>query len=144
MPHPLDTMSRQKKFLDIYKSTKDPVLASGEAWPELPPRRRARMAKRTLTQPEVSSLLSKYNLSLPTIAKRHSQLMDSEREEVAIRAVELGDKVHGVMKTADTPETQQVNVTIDPGRLAQVAERLEAINRKMLPNRDNATDATIL
>jgi hypothetical protein len=145
MPSPLETMSRQKKFLEIYKETKDPVLASGEVWPELPPRRRAMAAKRVLTQPEVSKLLARYNLSLPKIAQRHSELMGSERDEVAMRAVELGYKVHGVMKAVDTPEAQQVQITIDPGKLAEVAARLEAINKKMIPSyAPIATDADIV
>lgn len=144
MPSPLETVSRQNKFLQIYKETKDPVEAAGEVWPELPPRRRAMAAKRALTQPEVSKLLARYNLSLPKIAQRHAALMDSERDEVSMRAVELGYKVHGVMKAVDSPEAQQVTVTIDPGRLAQVAERLEEINRKMLPNRGPISEAEIL
>ena len=144
MSSPLETVKRQNKFLQIYKETKDPTLAAGEVWPELPPRRRAQAAKRALTQPEVASLLARYDLSLPKIAKRHANLMNSEREDVAMRAVELGYKVHGVMKAVDSPEAQQVQITIDPGRLAQVAERLEAINRKMIPSHVEATDATIL
>jgi hypothetical protein len=144
MPDPLETLSRQKKFMDIYKKTLDPAVAAEEAWPELPPRRRANAARRVLDQSEVRNILSRYDLSLKTVASKHRELLDNERPEIQMRATELGYKMLGIEKIMNAPEPVETNVqvNIDQGRLAEVANRLEAINKKMITSSPSSPATT--
>jgi hypothetical protein len=155
MAHVLDTITRQNKFLATYKATKDAAEAANEAWPELPPKRRVAAAKRAMTQPDVARALDRYGLGLSKIMTKHQKLLDAKKtivtnglveevdnSEVQAKMVELGYRMHGLLKATNTPEPTQVQVTIDPGRLKEVADRLEAINTKML--RDNVVEANIV
>lgn len=44
--------------------------------------------------------IEKYGITVDSIARRHAKLLDSNREEIAIKAVEMGYKVHGVYEKA--------------------------------------------
>jgi hypothetical protein len=155
--NPLETTPRQTKFLEIYKQTKDKEFAAQEAWPELPPRRRRTAASHVLTEPRVAQHLKDCGLGVTKLMKTHAKALTAKKticsngifEEVddidaQLKAVEMGYKLHRILTPKNEGETATVNVTIDPGRLAEVAARLEAINKKMLPSRQPSTEAEIV
>ncbi len=45
-------------------------------------------------------IIEDYGITLPSIAKRHSQLLSSNDENIAMKAVQTGYKVHGVYERA--------------------------------------------
>jgi hypothetical protein len=155
--NPLETPSRQTKFLEIYKNTKDKDFAAQEAWPELPPNRRKRAASHVLTEPRVRQYLQDAGLGINKVFKTIAKGLDAKRTlnlngiveevdntEAQLKAAEMACKLHGLLRNKDTVEAQEVKVTIDPGRLAEVAARLEVINAKMLPDRGKVVDADVI
>lgn len=51
------------------------------------------------------AIIEEYGITLPSISKRHSELLKSEDESIAIQAVNIGYKVHGVYEQS-TPKNQ--------------------------------------
>ena len=63
---------------------------------------------------EYKEIIENYGITLPSIAKRHSQLLQSTDEKVAMQAVQTGYKVHGVYEkgagnTFNAPIMIQIN-----------------------------------
>jgi len=73
----------------------------------------------------------------------NGEAVEVEDTDAQLKAVEMGYKLHRILNLKDEGSTATVNVTIDPGRLQQVAERLEAINKKMISSTPS-TDAEIV
>ena len=155
--NPLETTSRQHKFLSLYKETKDKDFAAQEAWPELPPNRRMRAVAHVLTEPRVAQYLKEAGLSITKVMKAHAKALTAKKlvnmngiieevdnTEAQLKAAEMAYKLHGLLKQKENTEQATVQVNIDPGRLAEVASRLEAINKKMIPDRQNVTTAEII
>ena len=64
-------------------------------------------------------IIENYGITLPSIAKRHSELLQSQDEKVAVQAVQIGYKVHGVYdksasNTFNAPVMIQINPPKDP------------------------------
>lgn len=153
-----NTTPRRTKFIETYKQTGDQKFAAGVAWPELPEKRRERFVKRViLTQPQINAKLEQNGLGIGKLMKRHAAALNAKKlvsingwveevddHDVQMKAVEKGYQLHRILKDTNTPEAAEVNITIDPGRLAEVAARLEAVNKKMLPNHTNTVEAEIV
>lgn len=64
---------------------------------------------------EYKEIIENYGITLPSIAKRHSQLLQSNDEKVAMQAVQTGYKVHGVYeKSAGNTFNAPIMIQINP------------------------------
>lgn len=64
---------------------------------------------------EYKEIIENYGITLPSIAKRHSELLQSTDEKVAVQAVQIGYKVHGVYdKSASNTFNAPVMIQINP------------------------------
>lgn len=159
MSHPLETPSRQQKFLTAYRQTGDKEYAAQEAWPELPPRRRKTIAAHVLTEPRVHQYLKDAGLGVTKVFKTVAKGLEAKKlvncngifeevdnTEAQLKAAEMACRLHGLLTNKERPQETNVNVSIDPTRLAAVADRLQKINDKMIQSRNTtpATDAEII
>lgn len=71
---------------------------------------------------EYKEIIENYGITLPSIAKRHSELLQSSDEKVAVQAVQIGYKVHGVYdKSASNTFNAPVMIQINPPKAPGIA-----------------------
>ena len=74
-------------------------------------------------------IIENYGITLPSIAKRHSELLQSTDEKVAVQAVQIGYKVHGVYdKSASNTFNAPVMIQINPPKDPRIAPYNENVS----------------
>lgn len=64
-------------------------------------------------QQRIDAVLDRSGLSIPTIAKRHGELIQGEDSAVAMRGIELAYKLHGFQGEAQVQQLGDTNIQVN-------------------------------
>lgn len=117
-------LKRKKAILAIKAmqatSIKDAMLQAG--YSETSAAHNQHLVTKSKEYKEYMSELEEYGITIPNIAKRHNTLLNSTDEKVAIQAVQIGYKVHGVYdKSASNTFNAPVMIQINPPKDPRIA-----------------------